>query len=192
MTYFRNFTAPLWEIFAGNLLLLSCILFYLIWWVVSFRPNSSSGSSGVFYITAAFITGVAAIVLLSGGITSLSQDSKSLPVKFILLGVAALFLVLLPVMSIAFHRALTSELIIIHIWAALELSVVAVLYGTRYFGLGRVAILATLVGIAFVTSLICYVLYYRLNGTVSYWDGMVPLMMAAFVMTVFLGVMAVS
>jgi len=192
MTCFHNFTAPLWEIFAGNLLLLFCSLFYLVWWVVSFRPNSSGGSAGVFYITAAFITGVAAIALMSGGINSLSQDSKSLPVRFILLGSAALFLVLLLVTAIAFHRIVTSELIIIHIWAALELSVVAVLYGTGRFGSGRAATLAVLVGIATVIGLICYVLYYRLDGTASYWNGMVPLMMDAFVMAVFLGVLAVS
>jgi hypothetical protein len=192
MTFFHDFTAPLWEIFTGNLLLLFCSLFYLIWWVVYFRPNSSGGSAGVFCITAAFITGVAAIALMSVGINSLSQDSKSLPVRFILIGVAVLFLVLLLVTVIAFHRIVTSELIIIHIWAALELSVVAVLYGTGHFGLGRAATLMALVGIAIVVGLICYVLYFRLDGMSSYWDGMVPLMMDAFVMAVFLGVLAVS
>jgi hypothetical protein len=192
MTCFHNFTAPLWEIFTGNLLLLFCSLFYLIWWVVSFQPNSSGGSVGVLCITAAFITGVAAIALMSAGINSLSQDSKSLPVRFILIGVAVLFFVLTLVTVIAFHRIVTSELIIIHIWAALELSVVAVLYGTGHFGLGRAATLMALVGIAIVVGLICYVLYFRLDGMSSYWDGMVPLMMDAFVMAVFLGVLAVS
>jgi hypothetical protein len=192
MTCFRSFTAPLWEIFAGNLLLLICSLFYLAWWVVSYRPNSSGGSAGGFYITAAFITGFAAIALMSAGIDSLSQDSKGLPVKFILMGCAALFLVLLLVTSIAFHRIVTSELIIIHIWAALELSVVAVLYGTGRFGAGRAATLAALVGIVSVAGLICYVLYYRLDETARYWIGMVPLTTDAFVMTVFLGVLAVS
>ena len=146
----------------------------------------------MFYITAAFITGVAAIALMSAGINSLSQDSKNLPVRFILIGVAVLFLVLILVTIIAFHRIVTSELIIIHIWAALELSVVAVLYGTGHFGLGRAATLTALVGIAIVVGLICYVLYFRLDGMSSYWDGMVPLMMDAFVMAVFLGVLAVS
>ncbi|MCU0849029.1 MAG: hypothetical protein MUD12_14190, partial [Spirochaetes bacterium] len=107
MTCFRDFTAPLWEIFAGNLLLLFCCLFYLAWWVVSCRPNSSGGSAGGFYIAAAFITGIAAIALMSAGIDSLSRDSKGLPVMFILLGGAALFFVMLPVTVIAFHRAVT-------------------------------------------------------------------------------------
>lgn len=192
MNCFHNFNAPLWEIFSGNLLLLFCSLFYLAWWVVSFRPHASGGSAGGFYLAAALITGVAAILLMSGGINSLSQNSKSLPVWFILLGGAALFLVLLLVTSIAFHRIVTSELLIIHIWAALELSAVAVLYGTGRFGAGRAATLTALVGIAVVVGLICYVLYYRLDKTASYWDGMVPVTVDAFVMAVFLGMLAVS
>ncbi|MBK5261791.1 MAG: hypothetical protein JJE17_04350 [Peptostreptococcaceae bacterium] len=191
MICFRSFTAPLWEIFAGNLLLLFCSLCYLAWWVVSFNPNSSGGSAGMFYIAAAFIIGVVAIFLTSSGIKWLSQDSKSLPVSFILLGSVAVFIILLLVTTIAFHRMVTSELLIIHIWAALELSMVVVLYGTGHFGFGRVAILSALIGIAFIASLICYILYYRLDGTASYWAGMIPLIMDAFVMSVFLGVLAV-
>jgi hypothetical protein len=192
MTCFRSFTAPLWEIFAGNLLLLICTLFYLAWWIVSYRPNSSGGPAGGFYLTAAFITGCAAITLLSVGINSLSRDSKGLPVMFILMGGAALFIVLLLVTAIAFHRIVTSELILLHIWAALELSAVVVLYGTGRFGAGRAAALAALVGIATVAGLICYVLYYRLDETASYLSGMVPLTTDAFVMAVFLVVLAVS
>ena len=191
MTCFHNFTAPLWKIFAGNLLLLFCSLFYLAWWVVSFRPNSSGSPNGGFYISAAFITGVAAIVLMSGGVNSLSLDSKALPVRFILLGVAALFLIMLPVTAFAFHRIVTSELIIIHIWTALELSAVAVLYGRR-FGAGRAVTLAVLVGIATAAGLISYVLYYHLDETASYRAGMIPLMTDGFVMAVFLVMLAVS
>jgi hypothetical protein len=192
MTCFRNFIVPHWEIFAGNLLLLVCSLFYLAWWVVSYRPNSSGGSAGGYCITAAFITGAAAIALMSGGINSLSQDSKGLPVKCILLGGAALFLVLLPVTAIAFHRIVTSELMILHVWAALELSAVAVLYGTGRFGAGRAATLAALVGIATVAGLICYVLHYRVDEIASYRNGIVTLTTDAFVMAVILVVLAVS
>lgn len=192
MTCFHNFTSTIWEIFISNLLLFICSMFYLVWWVVSFRPGTSGGASGMFYISAAFITGVAAIVLMSVSIYSLSHDSKSVPVKFILLGSATLFFVLILITTNAFHRSVTSELIIIHIWVALEMSAVVVLYGTGNFDSRRARTLAALVGIAFVASLICYVLYDRLNGMASYLDGMLPLIMAAFVMAVFLGVLAVS
>jgi hypothetical protein len=192
MTCFRNFTTPLWEIFNGNLLLLFCTLFYLAWWFVSYRPDSSGRPAGVFYLAAAFITGVAAIALLSGGINSLSQDSKGISVGYIALGGAVLFFVMLLVTAIVFHRILTSELIIIHIWLALEISAVAVLCGTGRFGAGRTTTLAVLAGIAFVAGMICYVLYYRLDETASYRVGMVPLVTDAFVTAVFLGVLASS
>jgi len=196
MTCFHNFTAPVWQIFAGNLLLFICSLFYLVWWVVCFGSNASGkaagGSAGVIYLTGAFISGIAAIVLMSGGINTLSKDAKSVPVWLILLCGTVLFAVMLLVTTAVYHRPMTSELIIIHIWAVLELCAVAVLYGTGRFGMGRTVLLLTLVGIASVAGVICYVLYYRLEGTASYRDGMVPLIIDASVMAVFLGVLAVS
>ena len=192
MMGFRNFTAPLWELFAGNLLLLICFIFYLVWWAAVFRPGSTGGPFGTICILAAFLTGTAAIMLLAGGINSLSADSTGIPVKLIFLAVGILFFVLMIVTSVFFHRIVTSELMIIHFWIALELSVIAVLYGTGHLAPGRTAGLSILVAIAFITSMICYVLYYRLSGMAGYYDGMVPLLSASFVEAVILGVTAVS
>jgi hypothetical protein len=192
MSCFHNFTAPLWELFSGNLLFLFCSLFYLVWWIVAFRPNSSGGSSGGVFIMFAFITGIAALVLMSVGVNALARDSKALPVRFILLGAVALYLILLPVTAVVFHRQVTSELIIMLIWAALELSVITVLYGTGRFGVGRTALAVTIVCIATVIGLICYLLYYRLDGASNYIDGMIPLATDAVVMAAFLGILAFS
>ena len=193
MTCFHNFTAPIWEIFAGNVLLLLCSLFYLAWWVIVFRPNASEKSpAGTICITFAFLTGVAAIALMSGGIHALSNSTKGVPVSSVLLGCAALFVLLLLVTTIVFRRPITSELIIIHIWTALELSAVAVLYNAGRFGMGRAVTLAVFAGIATVIGLVTYVLYYRLEGTASYRDGMIPLISDAVVMAVFAGVMVFS
>jgi hypothetical protein len=195
MTCFSNFVGPLRRIFIGNLLFLICSLFYLAWWLISFRPNPPGGLANglisIFFITAAFITAVVAIVWMSGGINTLSQDLKSIRVGLILLGGAVLMLVVLLVTTFVFHRTATLELALIHGWAVLELSAVAVLYGTGHFGPGRAVILTLLVGIATIVGLFCYVLYYRLDKTASYWIGMIPLIMDAFVMAVFLGVLAV-
>ena len=192
MKCFANFTDPLWVIFSGNLLLLFCSLFYLAWWAVSFRPDSAGGLAGAVCMLAALLTGVVAVTLMSSGILTLSFTSKGLPVRFVLLGCAVLYIVLFLVTTIGFHRVATLELIIIHLWAALELSAVAVLYGTGRFGSGRAAAVGALVGIAAIVGLICYVLYYRLGGMSSYWDGMVPLITDSLVMIVFLGVLAIS
>jgi hypothetical protein len=192
MMFFQNFTPSRWEVFSGNLLLLFCSLFYLIWWVVTFRPHASGGPVGTFCITAAFITGIAAIVLLSLGISSLSQDSTGLPLKYVLIGAAVLFVVLLFVTTLVFHRQVTSELLIIHIWVALEFSAIVVLNGTGVFGSGRAVTMAVLVGIATIVGVVCYVLYYRLEGMSSYRVGMVPLATDAFVVAVFAGMLAVK
>lgn len=192
MICFQDFTPSRWEIFSGNLLLLLCSVFYLIWWVVSFRPGSSGGPFGVFCIVAAFITGFAAIMLLSVGISSLSQDSTGMPVRFVLIAAAVLFVVLLIVTTVVFHRQVTSELIIIHIWAALEFSVIVVLNGTGSLGLGRAVTMAILVGIVIIVGVICYVLYYRLEGMASYRVGIVPLATDAAVLAVILGMLAVK
>lgn len=190
MGCFRDFTAPLWQVFSGNLLLLFCSLFYLIWWVVSFRPGSSGGAAGAICLAAAFITGIAAIALMSVGITSLSQIFKGIQVRYILIGAAVLYVLLLLITVTVFHRQVTSELLIMHIWVALELSAIAVLRGTGRFGLGSFVTVAVLIGVATVIGLICYVLYYRLDGMASYQVGMVPLITDAAVMAVFLGIFA--
>lgn len=187
MNCFNNFTAPLWKIFIGNLLLMFCSLFYLLWWVVSYCPNSTrmSMNSGL-YLTVAFITGIASVVLMVYGINSLSSHSDGLSVKVILISIGILFLILLPVTTIIFHRILTEELILIHIWAALELSAVVVLHGTGRFGSVRTMTLASLIGIATIVGLICYILYYRLDELASYRIGMIPLITDSLVMLVFM------
>ncbi|MBC3889565.1 hypothetical protein GH810_14725 [Acetobacterium paludosum] len=190
MMYFRNFNAELWGIFVGHLLLLFCCIFYLAWWIVTFRPNASVGPTGVCYITAAFITGIAAVALLCWGIAALSKHSESIPVWLILVGVAALFVVLLLLTTMVFQRIVTSELLIILVWTGLELSAITVLFGTGRFGPETGVILAVLVGIVTVVSLICYVLYYHLDETLSYWIGMVPLTFSGLFCAAFLGVLA--
>lgn len=192
MTLLPNFTTPLWEMLSGQLLLFTCSLFYLAWWIADFRPGSSGSAAGGFYLMAALVTGLAAIFLLSAGINRLAADSQGFPVKFILLGAAALFVVLLPVTAIGWGRMVTSELLIIHIWAALEMSTVAVLRGTGGLGPGSAAALAVLIGVGFAASMVCYVLYYRLGPEAGYWDGMIPLLTSALVAAVISGALVLS
>jgi hypothetical protein len=191
MTLFRSFTTPAWEIFIGNLLLLLCTIFYIAWWTTDFKPNPNNGPSGGIFIGLAFVTGTAALALMSHGIGSLSEYTKGLQIKFLIAGSAALFVVMLLVTVIAFHRIVTSELIIIHIWTALELCAVAVLYGTERFGGVSAVIMYALTGLAFATGIICYVVYYRLDETGRYWIGLVPIAADAFVSFIFAGILAV-
>lgn len=191
MTFIQRFAPPVREMLIGNLLLLICSLLYLAWWAVSYWPNTYRGLGGVFLIMALF-AGIAAIIMISGAIHSLSRDSKGSKVRFIWLGFAALFCVLLVITSSVFQRIVTSELAIIHVWAALELSAAVVLYETGYLEFGRTAILSLFVATATVIGLICYVIYYRLGAAAAYWTGMIPLIVDAVVMVLFLWMLASS
>ena len=154
---------------------------------MDYRPDSTGiSASGGFYIAAAFFTGIAAIALISLGISSLSPDSSGLSIKYILISAGVLFIVMLAITTFVFHRVVTSELLLIHIWAALELSAVIILYGTGYFGVERTVILAILTGIAYIVGMVCYVLYYNLNETASYWNGMIPLITDSIVIMIFI------
>jgi hypothetical protein len=104
----------------------------------------------------------------------------------LLLGSVVLFVILLLVTSIVFHRVVTSELLIIHLWMVLELCAITVMYGMGRFDAGRAVALSVLVGLSFIVSLVCYILYYRLSGMESYYTGILPLAISSFVTAVFL------
>ncbi len=193
MTCFRDFTVPLWEIFGGNSLMFATIVFYIAWWTVSFRPNGDGQTAGaVFFIAVAFFAGMAAITIMSLGIKSLSQVGKGFPVMYILLGAVAFYIILLAVTIIAFRRVVTSELLLITAWAALELAAIAVLQGSGRFGMGQVLTLAALVGLATGAGLVCYILHYHLDETLRFWNGLIPLIVNEGVVMVFLAVLALS
>lgn len=188
MTCFRDFTVPLWGIFSGNLLMFATIVFYSAWWIASFQPKGNAG----FFIAVAFFAGVAAIAILSLGINSLSQAGKGFPVMYILLGAAAFYIILLAVTKIVFQRVVTSELLLITVWAALEWSAIAVVQGSGRFSMAQAATLVTLVALATGAGMVCYILHYRLDETWRFWNGLIPLMVDAGVVAVFLAVLALS
>jgi len=193
MIFFRGFTVPIWKIFGGNLLLFVSIMFYIAWWIVTFHPSRTgkTAMAGIF-IALAFLAGVAAILIKFSGISSMSQAEKGFPVIYILLGAAAFYIILLAVTRIAFQRPVTSELLLITVWVALEGSAIAVLQGSNRFIPGQTWTLATLVILATGTGIVCYILYYRLDEISRFWNGLMPLIMDAGVVTVFLVILALS
>jgi hypothetical protein len=192
MIGFRNFTLPLWQIFGGNLLLLATLAFYIAWWTVAFRPNANgkAAGAGLLLLGVACVLGMAAITVLSQGINALAGPETGPAVGFILGGALVSFFLLVAITVFAFQRVLTSELFLIIIWAALEAAVLAVLQGSGRFSLGQAGILAALVGVAMIVGLVCYVLHYRLDEVARFWNGLIPLVVDAGVVAVFLVVQA--
>jgi hypothetical protein len=187
---FRDFTVPLWKIFGGNLLMLVTIMFYIAWWTVTFRPNRTGKAAGAgFLIALALLTGLASITILFSGIESLSQAGTGFAVIYILLGAVAFYLIFLAMTRIAFQRPVTAELLLIIFWAALEGSAIFVLQGNHSISPGQALALVTLVMLATGIGMVCYILHYRLNEPARFWNGLIPLMVDAGVVIVFLAVL---
>ena len=53
---FQNFTTQIREIFYGNLLMVICSIFYLIWWGITFRPGA--GGTITYVILLAVTSGL--------------------------------------------------------------------------------------------------------------------------------------
>ncbi|MCL2492610.1 MAG: hypothetical protein FWF33_01030 [Clostridiales bacterium] len=175
-----NFPIPAKTIFYGNILLVVCCIFYLIWWLLAFRPVNPVSGTGWLLLPAA-IAGLASVICITRGISAFGARDVLIPSKVILFGGLAAFVILLAVTTLVFHRPVTTELFLIVGWCTMILSEVNALYGVDLFSRNAAVTLMVVILAAVVVSLVCYVLYYQLDARVGYYDGMVPLLMVACV-----------
>lgn len=179
----HDYHFPATQIFRSNILLIICCVFYLTWWLLAFKPSGAiKGIKTGWLLIPAFATGVAAIVLAVKGILSAPVSVSLFPSGLLLWGGIAAYLILMMVTRLLFRRPVTTELFLIVGWAVLALLEINTLYGMGRFSHGLAVIFAVVIGVAMLISLICYILYYNL-GDCSGFDGMVPLLMAALVMS---------
>jgi hypothetical protein len=188
MIVFRDFTGALWNIFIGNALMVITIGFYIAWWVVLFRPDRSGQSPyGPPLIVIALVAGAASIVFLIFGISSQAWNGKDFPGAYFLLGALGAYVILLGITKSLFRRPVTSELLLIVLWSTLEWSVITVLkMGDRLSSIQALTLMV-LLGLAACIGLVCYVLFYRLDGTPRFWDGLIPLIVDGLVVITILG-----
>jgi hypothetical protein len=176
-----NFTEK--QIFWSNILLILCCAFYLAWWMLAFKPvGAIKGIKTGWLLIPASIAGVAAVILAVKGILSGTITAALFPNGLLLWGGIAAYLILLPVTGLLFRRPVTTELFLIVGLAVLELSEINVLYGTGRFSYSQAIIFVVVIAVIMLINLVCYVLYYNLGAKAGYFDGMIPLFMAALTM----------
>ena len=163
----------------GQIMLIVCCVFYLIWWSVSYRPdeivNRIGGWRGILLSITA-ICGIGGMLLSVFGLNLVKKTSAP-KMNGILICLAGLILyfILMAITVIGFKRPVTTELLLITGWAVLELSVInaensAGEFSDMHFYFGCMIILA-----AFVISMILYILYYRMEEWKAFYAAMVPL-----------------
>ena len=176
------------QIFTGNILFVVCCAFYLAWWLLAFNPSGAFNDIKTgWLLVPASIAGLLGVVLIIRGILAEKPASQLLNGGYILWGGIAVYFVLLIVTIVLFKRPVTTELILIVGWAMLALAEINTLFGIGLFShrvsLGFVLLICT----AFVISLICYIIYYRLDSRAGYIDGMIPLLLSGLTMLVISG-----
>ncbi|MCI1666219.1 MAG: hypothetical protein LKI25_07680 [Atopobiaceae bacterium] len=172
----------------GHVALVICSILYLAWWWLFFRSDSPK-LEGVAYIAgaslivAAAIAGCIGAVMVGNATGSLAAEASSTPIPTwtVAVGGVVVYLVLLGLTANVFHRTPTTELLLIVGWAALELGLVNALVGTGVLSTTMSCMLLALVLVLFCGSMVCYMLYYRLDAWPAFVDGCVPLVSVGIV-----------
>lgn len=158
----------------GHGLLAVCAVFYLAWWFEFFRPRDVRPQGleygiGVALIVIAACAGLLGVVRIC---TGLGGMPNRIPTFALWVCAIAAYVALAIVTKCAFDRPITTELLLIVAWAALEVAVVGALLAVG----SPVAVPLLVIAIlGAVGSMVCYVLYYRLAGWPAFYDGCGPL-----------------
>ena len=178
------------RILLGQILLIICCIFYLVWWYRGYRPGISVSRIGgvngaLLFATAAF--GVA------GLICSLTRVQTRIEYKIspmlIVIGGIALYFALMLITRFAFQRIVTTELFLIVGWIMLEMTVINRLYAAESLTNGKFLMMCAVIALAFVVSIILYAAYYRMEEMRAFYAAMVPLITEAAAMAVLTVVM---
>lgn len=178
------------RILLGQILLIICCIFYLVWWYRGYRPGISVSRIGgvngaLLFATAAF--GVA------GLICSLTRVQTRIEYKIspmlIVIGGIALYFALMLITRFAFRRIVTTELFLIVGWIMLEMTVINRLYAAEILTNGKFLFMCVVIALAFVVSIILYAAYYRMEEMRAFYAAMVPLITEAAAMAVLTVVM---
>lgn len=167
----------------GHGMLALCAAFYLAWWWEFFRPREVRPQGleygiGVELIVIAAILGILGVIRICSGLAGLPT---AIPGIVLWPCAVAAYVILAVVTKRAFDRPITTELLLIVAWAALEVAVAGALLAA---GSGFAVPLLVLAALGFVGSMVCYVLYYRLSGWAAFYDGCGPLVAVGIIAAV--------
>lgn len=178
------------RVMIGQMLLILCCIFYIIWWYRGFRPNvivrRVGGVNGILLMITA-VLGLAGIFISMTHIPAVTKPKIDSSV--IVLGGIVLYIGLLLITRLVFRRIVTTELILIVGWTVLELTVINRLNAAGYLSEGKFFAICIVIAIAFLISMVLYVAYYRMEEMKAFYAAMVPLITESVAMAVLVGML---
>lgn len=183
------------KIFSGQLSLVICCAFYLIWWSISYQPGQEVNRVGSFRgillgITA--LCGLAGIVLSIIGINDPSlkalHQEKLHGIWILVFGIIT-YIGLILITSVWLKRPVTTELLLITGWMVLELCVINKLNSAGMLSDKRFWVMIGILITAFIISMIMYIIYYRMEEWLAFFMAMVPLITEGISMGILLVLM---
>ncbi len=178
------------KILTGQILLILCCVFYLIWWYRGYRPgtpaNRLEGLNGaLLWITAAL--GTVGLICSLGRVEE--KTEPPLAAHTVLFIGAIVYIGLMLITRQLFRRPVTTELVLIVGWTVLEVTVIKRLFAAEILSGREFAVLCAVTGLAFAVSMVLYVAYYRMEEMSAYYAAMIPLVTEAAAMAVLAGIL---
>ena len=176
------------RILTGQILLILCCIFYLIWWYRGYRPGVSVNRAGGLNGILLMITAVLGISGLTFSLMRIEEiaEPKMNPMIIVIAGIIGYFVLLL-ITRFGFGRIVTTELILIVGWTMLEMTVINRLNAAGFLSGRGFAVMCVVIAAAFLISIVLYVAYYRMEEMKAFYAAMVPLITEAVSMAILVG-----
>jgi hypothetical protein len=168
-----QYSGAFWGILLSHgLFVLSGVAYSTYWVLEEIAPGQTA--EWMFFLALVLGCGGAASAFVSIKVVSEDAPKSGLKLPHIVGACAALLVVMCLLTTGAMARPLTSELVFAMIWAAVELCALHVAHCVGWIA-GRKA-LAALVGVilALLIGLLCYTIYFFLDGRARFYAGLVP------------------
>ncbi len=173
---------------AGQISLILCCIFYLLWWRAGFYPGVTvsrvTGRVGILlYITAAL--GVLGVILSVTGANHIVAGKDIISGTAVLIGDVLVYIVLLLGSRFLLHRQVTTELFLIVGWSMLMILAAGKVYSADAINDRSFIAMLIIIAVAAALSMIFYLAYYNVSPMRGYIYGMIPLITEAFSMLIF-------
>lgn len=173
----------------GQGLLIVCCLLYIVWWTLTFKPDTDISGTAVIrmlFLAATALSGLLGTFLSVRGARSMPPENPILKTKTILLGGIIFYVLMLLLTWAVQKRPVTTELALIVGGVVLELYVLNTVQGSGYISQNHFFLLIGVLLATLFLSLCCYKLYYELGPKTAFFSAMLPQAMFAAFMAILL------